>query len=79
LYQMALIAFNIIIILVAINPWSKLAKEASYLLIIIELFIIIFWCLPVFLFHLIKRKKTLNESFDLAILALINSLGSIHL
>lgn len=56
---------NIILVIFLINPWISLLRYVALVVIGIELGIIIFFCLPLFLFRLIQGK-TVGESFRLA-------------
>jgi hypothetical protein len=73
-----LIIFQVIAVLAAVNPWSNFAREIAFIAIGIELVLIVFWAIPVFLFHLFKHK-TIKESFHLAMQSLIEGLSNVHL
>jgi len=53
-----LLVFQVLIAFSIFNPWSQTLRMGGFFVLFIELVIIVFWCVPEFIFYwLIKRQS----------------------
>ncbi len=70
------IALQIIIIFGFFNPWSDIFQEAAGIVFFVELMMFFFWAIPVFLYHLLIKKRKISECFSLAIYSILEGMAT---
>ena len=66
-----LIWFQVVMVVGFLNPWSSVVRLIAVIVIGIEVLLLVFVSVPVFLYQLFIRKKTLSESIAISIDAAI--------
>lgn len=75
----AFVAFQVIVIFGLLNPWSEVFSTISLILLAVDLIILLFWCVPVFFYNVIKKGLSVKEAFKAAIVSFFDIVSVVGL
>ena len=67
--------FQVFILILVVNPWSLIARNADFILAAIEIAMVVFVFFPVFIYQLAIKKIGFKESIKIAIDSLFTILS----
>lgn len=57
------------------NPWVDILRSIAIFIFLVEVFAIVFWALPIFLYHLVIKQRSWRESFRIAVKSIVDILS----
>ena len=69
-----LIVLQVVLVVAVLNPWSRSVRIAAAIMIGVEVFLLVFVLVPVFLYQMFIKKKKFSESLAISINTVLSSL-----
>ena len=74
----AFIFFQLLILVGVANPWSALVVTVCLILLLVDIVIIVFWCVPIFFYQMVKLKKSFKEAFQISLISFFDILSFVN-
>lgn len=69
-----LVFIQVVLLAWVFNPWTEDPGAIATAILVIELVVIVFWLLPVFLYQALVKRRSARESFTRAAKSIVEAL-----